>query len=95
MKKEIVGEDGEVIEVVELDPQPQALPEKIIEHPEAINIFKYVIYFIGGILAIIVIGAFILAFFDKTFPGFLEQVSVILATGIVGVLSVQAVRKES
>ena len=51
------------------------------------NVFRAVVLFLGGTLALTVLGIAVLAGIDKAIPGILENVAVGCLTGLAGLLA--------
>lgn len=51
------------------------------------NVFRAVVLFLGGTLALTVLGIAVLAGLDKAIPGILENVAVGCLTGLAGLLA--------
>lgn len=53
----------------ELQPQPASIPEKILEQRQAIDLYKWAVWALSAIGVVSIVGAMLLAAFDKTVPG--------------------------
>lgn len=59
--------------------QPQGIPQEILKNKKAIDLYKWGIWFIGGILSAIVVGTIVLTFFGQQVPDLLGNIGVLLA----------------
>lgn len=67
--------------------QPQGIPEKILENPQAFNLYQWGIWFVGGILSGIVIGVIVLSALGVVVPDMLGNVAILLAGALVSLVA--------
>lgn len=66
---------------------PAALPDEVNKSESAPIIYQQTIWIIGAILALLVIGIFVMIGLGKPVPEYLNAVIIILATGLVGLIT--------
>ena len=66
--------------------QPMGIPEQILENPKAFDLYKWGIWFIGGILSAIVVGTIVLTFFGQQVPDLLGNIGVLLAGALIALV---------
>ncbi len=64
----------------------QMLPEEITKRKEVIDLYKWGIWLIGGILGTIVLGVLVLAGLGAQVPDWLNAIGVVLATALAGLI---------
>lgn len=64
----------------------QMLPEEIIKRKEVIDLYKWGIWLIGGILGTIVLGVLVLAGLGAQVPDWLNAIGVVLATALASLI---------
>ena len=73
--------------------QPASLPESVDNSPEAPKLYGTAILGTIGLIAAIVVGSLLLAFFDKVIPDGLLNIGIFLAGALGGLLTGQAMSK--
>lgn len=63
--------------------KPQGIPEQVLDNPQSFDLYKWGIWFIGGILAGIVVGAIGLSAFNIPVPDMLGNIGILLAGALV------------
>jgi len=66
--------------------KPQGIPEKVLEQPNSIELFQWGIWFVGGILAGIIIGVIALSAMGVVVPDMLGNVAILLAGALVSLI---------
>ena len=66
--------------------RPQGIPEKVLEQPNSIKLFQWGIWFVGGILAGIIIGVIALSAMGVVVPDMLGNVAILLAGALVSLI---------
>lgn len=66
--------------------KPQGIPEEIIKQEGSINLYKWGIWFVGGILSGIIIGVIALSAMGVIVPDMLGNVAILLAGALVSLI---------
>lgn len=66
--------------------EPQGIPEIILEKKGAIDLYKWGIWIVGGVLSAIVVGTMVLAAIGIISPDWLGSIGVLLAGSLVNLI---------
>lgn len=69
------------------DIQPQGIPQEVLKDPRAFDLYRWGIWFIGGILSGIIVGVIVLSIFGVAVPDMLGSVAVLLAGALVAFIA--------
>ncbi len=69
------------------DIQPQGIPQEVLKDPRAFDLYRWGIWFIGGILSGIIVGVIVLSIFGVVVPDMLGSVAVLLAGALVAFIA--------
>lgn len=75
--------------------KPQGIPEEILKQEGSIDLFKWGILFVGGILAGIVVIVGALSVFGFQSPDVLNNVGILLATALVSLISGERISRSA
>lgn len=67
--------------------QPQGIPEEVLKDPRAYDLYKWGIWFVGFILAAIVLGVMILSMFGVIVSDMIGSVALLLAGALVSFIA--------
>ena len=67
--------------------QPQGIPEEVLKDPRAFDLYKWGIWFIGGILSAIIVAVVVLSIFGVAVPDMLGSIGVLLAGALVAFIA--------
>lgn len=66
--------------------EPQSIPEIILKKKDAIDLYKWGIWFVGGVLTAIVLGAMVLAAIGIISPDWIGNIGILLAGALVNLI---------
>lgn len=66
--------------------KPQGIPEEILKQEGSMDLYRWGIWFVGGILAGIIIGVIVLSAMNMQVPDMLGNVAILLAGALVSLI---------
>lgn len=66
--------------------EPQSIPEIILKKKDAIDLYKWGIWIVGGVLSAIVLGTLILAALGIIAPEWVGTIGILLASSLVNLI---------
>lgn len=67
--------------------KPLTIPEKILDNPESIDLYKLGILFVGATLIIIISGAIVLSAMKINIPDMLGNIGILLSGALVSLIA--------
>lgn len=69
--------------------KPSATPLEALDKPKFTDIVQHGVWFVGGILALIVVGAIVLSVLGMDVPDIFNSIGVLLAGALVSLVTIE------